>query len=722
MTTLLNYVRAATSYLLPSGTQSNAAILEQRFGNNPAAEAVYNEYFSSYSKNLLPLDDATLNQIEHIVQRKAAGLEISAQWKRITLGDGGWALDSTHREIPNEPLLCKALTAQFIFEKELAQLKRLDAYQALCHSKITPELNLLKREQSGRSWFCLKKPRYTQSEQDLISGIREKADHYGRPLKEQLGHSIQMREALLQDVTAKIAAIRADRFSPAEAVWLDPQSIEMQTLLEDSKRLDPEEVYEPYDLHPSIKDHCVIAIGDPIKDIDAQFMIVKRPEEMPKEAWLQFIAQENTLELSEALKGVEITLNKAFVVHFPHQGKIYPVEICLEKVSDALLLHENRDLYTKTRRKVKESGVFERTNSPEKTDPVSMAKRAWRLITNDDWSEHREATAGVDSHEAILVSRKLLGKILSGNFGQMSQSVAQNLGEYFNALPVADVAGLPGSYMQDHRFLQAERLHGLIYQREKELFQAGKITSFLESGVRTQFDWGKHNLRFDHLTQNVFEIYGAWSQNLEQFLRELDLPINLKVKEAFGDQLVGDLRAFLPVLQAFVNNAPHLDIRPVIAARKVITDAAIGRPLTQAEKDQLANIWTVWKQGKTPEEIDRVLTETSDAIDRGLAALGPNLVRVSVPFSSPRVHVEIGDAINKTNPQLMALYGKAIPPIWQNKARLSLARDEVMRGTELSPLWLKAAEMFSNGESRLLENEFERSRLAKLYIGARNQH
>ena len=249
----------------------------------------------------------------------------------------------------------------------------------------------------------------------------------------------------------------------------------------------------------------------------------------------------------------------------------------------------------------------------------------------------------------------------------------------------------------------------------------GKIITLLKNEVRNSFNQIKHNLRYDHLTQNVFEIYGAWSQNLDQFLRELDLPINRKVKEAFGDQFLADLRAFLPVLQAFVNNAPHPDIRQVIADRRVITDAAAGRPVTQAETDQLANIWTVWKLGKTPEEIDRILTETSDAIDRGLAALGPNLVRVSVPLSSAKVHVEIGDAIRGSNPQLMALYDKAIPPILQNKARLSLARDEVMRGTELSPLWLRAAEMFSNGESRLLENEFERSRLAKLYIGARNR-
>lgn len=719
MTTLLNYVRSATSYFLPSVAQTNAAKLQQRFGANPAVEAVYNEYFSSYSKNLLPLDEATLNQIDHIVQRKAAGLEIGRQWQRIILGTEGIALDSTHREIPNEMLLHTALNAQFTFEKELANLKKLDAYQTLRESKIIPELNLLKKEKGRWSWCCLSRPRYTEPQKALINGIREKADHYGRTLKEQLGHSIQMREALLLEVNQKIAAIQTERFPPAEEVWLDPQSDAMKALLAASRNELTDEVFDSSFLHESLRDHCVIALGDPIKDLDSEFMIVKRPQEMPKEVWLKFISARNTYNFKELLETP--ALNEAVVIQFDFQGKTYPVEVCFEKVSDTLHLHENRDFYVKTRRKVTAPGKFERTNAPEKADVEYAIKNLWRRLWNGNWSEHREATAGPDTHEAITINRNVMLKILKGNLGEISQSVAQNLGEYFNALPVCDVAGLPGSYMEDQRFLQAERLQGLIYEREKGLFQAGKLTSFLESGVRTQFDWSKHNLRFDHLTQNVFEIYGAWSQNLDQFLRELDLPINRKVKEAFGTELVEGLRAFLPDLQAFVNNAPHLSIRPVIAARKVITDAAIGRPMTQAEKDQLANLWTVWKQGKTPEQIDRILTETSDAIDRGLAALGPNLVRVSVPFSSPKVHAEIGEAIASSNPRLVPLYDKAIPPIWQNKARLGLARDEVMKGTELSPLWLRAAEMFSNGESRLLENEFERSRLAKLYIGARNR-
>jgi hypothetical protein len=224
------------------------------------------------------------------------------------------------------------------------------------------------------------------------------------------------------------------------------------------------------------------------------------------------------------------------------------------------------------------------------------------------------------------------------------------------------------------------------------------------------------------LSQNVFEIYGAWSRNLTQFLQELDLPNNQNVKAAFGPQLVADLRAFLPVLQAFINNSPPAEIRPILADRQAIVDAAAaaGRPLTQAEKDQMTNLWTVWKQRKTSEEIDQLLSDTSEAVDQGLATLGATLVNISAPFSCPALHGEIGDAMNKSNPGLVALYSKAIPPIWQNKARLGLAREEVMRGTELSPVWMKAAEMFANGESRLLENEFERSRLAKVYIGARN--
>src|SRR5579872_1385590 len=139
MSGLLSYVISPITYFLPSRTQSNAAKLQQRFGNNPAVNAIYNEYFSRYSKDLLPLDDEILNQIDRIAQRKAVGLEIGKQWKRIILGEQGLALDSTHREIPYEMLLRTALTAQFTFEKELTKLKKLDSLQMLRHGKVSSE-------------------------------------------------------------------------------------------------------------------------------------------------------------------------------------------------------------------------------------------------------------------------------------------------------------------------------------------------------------------------------------------------------------------------------------------------------------------------------------------------------------------------------------------------------------------------------------------------------
>jgi hypothetical protein len=714
MSAILNYVWSA---VLPSAPQSNAEKLRQRFGNNATAAAVYKEYFSAYEKNLLPVDDAILSQIERIVQRKGASTAISQEWQRIILGEDGLALDTTHREIPNESLLYTALDAQVAFEKELTKLKTIDCFQVLRQSVVIPQLNLLKRANSKWASYRCFAPRFTAPEKELIDELRKKANHFGKTFNEQVQESIQMKEGLLQEIDGRIAAVRAQKLAPDEEIWLDPASPKLLKLFELSRQQASAEPYDSLLLHPSLRNHCVLAIGDPIKDPEAQFLIVKRPEDMPNEVWKRFISAENTDDLRVSLQQAPAKPNESFPIKYMYNEKIYTVEGCYEKASDTLQLHENRDLWQKTRRKVMEPGKFIRTNAPEKTDAVPFMKNLWRKLTSDNWSEHREATAGPDCHEAITMNRNMIVKILSGNFQDISQSVAQNLGEYFNALPVADVAHLTGSYLQDYNFLQAERLHGRIYQQEKELFQAGMVIPYLQRAAQESYEWKKDGPRFDQLTHNVFEIYGAWSISLEQFLQELDLPKNQKIKEAFGAELVAELGKFLIDLKHFVANAPHLEIRPVIAARKALKEMVPAPATLMKDLDQ---VWTNWKRGKTSQEIERILSETCAAIDRGLEALSPKLLNVSVPFSSPQMQGEIAKAMN-TNPALMPLFTKAIPPIWQNKARLSLVRKELTEGTELSPTWLAEVQMLSRGDSRLLENEFERSRRAKIYIGSRRR-
>jgi len=712
MSSLLSTVLGSVTYIFPSWQTkplTNEEKLRNRFGDNPSINDVYHEYFSAYSKNLFPLDEATLNQIEQIARRKEIGLQIGDEWHRIILGEEGLALNTTHRPIPNVWLLQKALLAQSVFDRELTKLKKLDCYRVLRETKVVPEIQMLKNAVIPWTHFWKWSERVAAEKQELIGELSKKAQHYGKSLKVQVQDSIQQREGLLREMDARIEAVQAERFSPVEAVFLDPDSEQIRRLHQDSQIQDSSEVYHSPFLHPTLADHYVVPLGDPILDKDAEFILVKRPKDIPDEVWQKFISTENTFSLGQYVLAREFPFNETHQYAYKTDKKTYSIEVCREKVSEVLSLHENRDFWVKTRRKVTAPGKFERTNAPEKMGAVSFCKNIYRKMFSSDWSEHRAATAGPDCHEAMTVSRNAIVKILTGRIRQIPQSVAQNLGEYFNALQVSDVALIKGSYMEDPSFVQEMKLQGMIYQQQMQLYKDEMILPYLESGVKGNFDWAKHGPRFDQLTQNVFEVYGDWSRNLNQFLTELNLPINSKIKDAFGPALVSDLQLFLIDLQAFLREAPHPLIRPVIAARAALA------PQDMKGRDQ---VWTNWKNGKTPEQIDQILSETCALVDNGLKGLGSRLLNVSIPFSSPHMQGEIFDAMNESNPALVPLYGKAIPPIWQNKARLGLARKELMEGTELSPLWLKEADMFSNGDARLLENEFLRSQQAKRYIGA----
>lgn len=714
MSALSAYVWSTVTSFFSAKPQTNAEKLQQRFRNDPQVDEVYKKYFSCYANNLLPLDDAVLTEIGRIAERRAVGTAVGKEWHRIILGNGGIALDSTHRYIPHEPHLVQALNAQFIFERELIRLETLDKYLALRHGKGAAELALLKRAITPPAHFWSAAEKFSKAEQDFLDELGHKAAHYGRTLKQQIQESIRMRERFLEEIDARMAAIRAARFTPEEAVWLDPKSPQMREIIDGAKRVEPSAVFDPPDLHPSLRDHCVVLLGDPIKDPNTEFVIVKRPERMPDEAWLAFISSEHTFELCRQVLQSPKGPNEEFPIQFEHDRETYTVQVCREKASETLGLHVNGDFWKKTRRKVVAPGKFERTNKP---DEVGIVKNLCRKLVNKDWSVHREATAGPDSHEAIAVNRFVLVRILSGRFGDIPQSVAQNLGEYFYALPVADIADLTGSYKDDKRFSQAERLQDYIYGQAVRLYRARMIVPYLEKGISGQFEWKKHSPRFDQLVSNVFEVYGPWCQALEQFLQELNLPINRKIKAVFGDEFVAELGGFLVDLQTFMRDAPHPDIRPVIAARKAIMSRG---PMNAAAMRDLDLEWTNWKRGRSPEDIDRLLSETCARIDRGLEALAPRLINVSVPFSSTQMQGEIAEAI-KSNPTLVRLYPNAIPPIWQNKARLGLVRKELMEGTELSPTWMHEGDMLQRGESRLLASEFDRSRRAKVYIGARNK-
>ncbi len=466
-----------------------------------------------------------------------------------------------------------------------------------------------------------------------------------------------------------------------------------------------------------------MAIGDLIRDPEARFLIVKRPKKMPKEAWLAFMGPKNSsLLLAAVKKDPSVKLNESCFVNFPYGSETYSVEICLEKATEALGIQVDRDICEKGRRKVVGTGKFERTTAPEKTDAVFTMKNLWRVLKWDNWSDHREATAGADAHEAVYFNRCLIDQILNGNFSKIPQNFSQKSVEYFGAVQVADVAGLPGSYNNDPRFLQCVRIQGLIYEKGRDLYKGSTLTPLLQSGCTARFNWGKHDHRFDHLTQNVFETYEGWRTSLNQFLHELDLPINARVKEAFGEKFLFDLGEFSQALNQFVTNTPPFGIRPVLTQRNAIARLAAGRPLTQVETVQLSSIWSTWKQGKTSQETDRLLGETMTAIQGGLKLLAPTLLKVSVPVSSKKFGTEICEAIQTYNPDLMALYSKAIPPILTNKVKLKTAMSEILPGIEFSPTWLQALDMFAGAESEVIENEFQRSALSKAFMASRKHH
>lgn len=730
MSSLFSPVWGAARSILPTGLifQSNGQKLNDRFGNNPHVEAIYQEYFSTYANNLLPLDKATLNQIGELAKRKEIGLAIGREWSRVLGTD---RLDGTHRPIQNENLLKQALGAEFIFQKRLADIKTIDRYQRLYHGKVLPELNTLKKaERDCKKWICCSRRKYTQEEESFLKELRGKAKSDLICFDQQLAKSIEMREHLLSDIQKKVEEIRKKEFLPEETVWLQSDSGELKNLLAASQKETLAETLK-ISLHDSIKDHYVVTLGDPFKEVDSVFMIIKRPGGMSPESWIDFVSTADMEPFKKLIKQQQIQdqlskrdhRNKEVVkwgtdftmsVRTPYKdkkGKVHQIEASYESVSEVSNRHAERDVGMKTRRKLVKEGVFTRGNTIAKD---YLLRRVFK------WAENRELTAGSDCHEAISLSRTMMGKILSGELSDISSKIAQNSGEYFFSLPSSDLAHLPGSYMEHPNFLQTLELQKFIYQSQTERYQQKNSISYLEEGIQGGFNSKKYGSRIDVLAQNVYESYIPWSQNLELFLEELKNPQNRSIKDVLGADTVAHLEAFLPLLQRFVQESIPYEIRDALRERQEIIQRHRGilNPVMVKELDQ---VWEQWKRVRGPQEIDTVLSDACFQLNRTFQELMERLVELNLPFSSVKKQGEIVDVINQGNPLLFSLYNKAIPPIWQNKARLSLVQKDLMSGTELSPLWLQEAEMFAKGDAALRKHELERSRLAKEELEIRSK-
>lgn len=703
MGALLGYISGAVTGAIDYYRLSNSQKFERRFGGNAEANAVYREYFSAYANDYLRLDSATLDRIDQIVQRKAVGQEIGRNWSQILLRP---ALDASHRPIPNEPLLKTALSAQFTFDRELTKLKVINECQKLLYEKLLPEVKLLERL-TPMFTACASRV-FSVRDQIFISELRSKAAFYGTTLKAQACQSLKAKKMLVKELQMKIKAIQKDKLTPQEASWMNPASPEMRHLRILSANLDPSEIGDKSKLHSCLRDHAVISVGDPILQEDARFVIVKRPVKMPQEVWWRLNSTANTAALIAQLNNMNLEPNCSVYVDF--EG--ISVEVCFEPSARVLKLHEDRDLREKTRRDVVGKGEYQRTNRREEVGFFGAVKDLWRQVSQANWSEHREATAGPDGHEAIAVHRNMAAKVLLGDAAKIPQRVAQNLGEYFDSLAVSDIGQLKGSYMSDPNFVQALNTQKSIQTHARNFFQSRMILPILQKGVETQYEWRKDLPRLALLTEDIYESYANWSRNLSGFLDELDQPTHSKLVQTIGDETMKDLFAFNETLRQFVDSAPPEELRGVIAERRAIFERYNGQ-LNLAARQELDQVWINWRQNRTSAEIDQILSTAFNSMGDWIKLFTPSLVKIGVPFTSPQMQKVLGDLM-KGHDQLIRLYQGAIPPVWQNKVKIQLLiNGELLQGTELSPLWLRMAQTLEVANSEVCKNEFIRSQLAK---------
>jgi hypothetical protein len=211
----------------------------------------------------------------------------------------------------------------------------------------------------------------------------------------------------------------------------------------------------------------------------------------------------------------------------------------------------------------------------------------------------------------------------------------------------------------------------------------------------------------------VYESYAEWGRNLSQFIVEVVKPENRKLLQAIGPETFENLRVLADSLQRFEAEAPPVEMQRLLDGRREIFDRVNGQ-LTPAEVNERDEVWKAWRENKTPQEMDQILKKASDSLAGWIKQFTPSMVKISVVCSPPPAQVKM-EKLMEGNNRLLNLYRKSIPPSWQYKAKIQdLIREDLMRGTELSPLWLELAQTLSIASSELAKNEFIRSSLAKL--------
>lgn len=669
---------------------SNTEMFYNRFGINPEAARVYKEYFSSYQAGLVPLEPSILDQVANLLRNQRISTQIAGNWGKIFFGN----LENTRQKLPCEPLLQSALNAQFIFEDEKLRLREIDLIQNLRHGRLAKEIDVLSRAK-GLGYYFLSKEEYS-----YVAEIEKRAKAREVKFSRMADMCIREKRALQQDLDRRVAAIR-DR-------WLDKPD---WARIAYESQLAPHQprVAENEDLHSSLADHCVIARGNPISEGEAIFFILKRPEEMPQEIWRRFVSKDNAFNVAQVLRTFKLNGIDPNQEFYPFSDKPFQkIAVCYEPVANTVNLHMDRDIYVKTRRRVVEKGKFERTNRP---DEPKWFQDAYRNYFRDGWSENRAATAGADCYEAVSLNRMMMQMILDGKMSDIKDKVVQNLGEYFDALAGSDVARLKGSYGQNANFLQAFRMQQFLQDKARAICEHRAAISGFEQAVETGYQFKDEEGRLNLLTQDLFESYETWRLALHQFLVSLDTVENREVRDALGPALVQNLRTFDGVLTQFLAEAPHPEIRPILAARRAILN---NHPLPTPQRQQLLDaLWANWKQGKTKEEIDQILAASIEQVQRSLRDFNQGWIVISAPLSSPSFQAEV---FRVMKPALVPIYNAALPPFFQNKARVEIFMKEILKGSDSSALWLSAADTLGMARSSLIKNELLRSRLLKLRL------
>lgn len=322
-----------------------------------------------------------------------------------------------------------------------------------------------------------------------------------------------------------------------------------------------------------------------------------------------------------------------------------------------------------------------------------------------------------------------------------SETACRDWAKKLDAALQDPVSGIEGAARQDRRVWQAVALHQRMYEGQKQYFQGLAEISALEKGTCSKYDLKEDLSRIQNLTESFFITQAVWSENLNAFLLELKKDENKEICDAIGVENLNRLVDFLYGLQKCVADAPK-EIGDLVKKKMNIearykekwsqlkqeedalkmqyakcnhwTDQALGNyefgflegeqnRATDERTQALKEMWSVWRENKTPDKIEAILESCLKSVQASLE-LGPQVFALNI-FLNKRQN----EIIDKLDASLSSLYNLAIPQIYILPVKIRDCLDTLVKGTELTPFMLKLAETRAMASKVVAECEFRRS-------------